>query len=147
MSATASVGAINLFATACSAYLVDHMGRKVLLQMGTLCMTIALGCLAIILLALNSTPTLQGILAVLAVLLYVVGFAVGLGAVSWVVMSEVMSQRLRSKAFGLFVSVNWGINLVIGLLTLLAIDGLGGTKDSMDDDEKDDAQKKGVSQQ
>jgi hypothetical protein len=55
-----------------------------------------------------------------------------------------MSQRLRSKAFGLFVSINWGINLVIGLLTLLAIDGLGGTEDSMDDDEKDDAQKKGM---
>lgn len=142
--ATASVGAVNLVTTAVSAYLVDHSGRKVLLEVGTTFMTIALACLAIFLLSLNSLQTVQGILAVLAVLLFVIGFAVGLGAVSWVVLSEVMSQRLRSKAFGLFVSINWGINLVIGLLTLLAIDGLGGTKDSMDDDEKDDAQKRGV---
>ena len=141
--ATASVGAVNLITTACSAYLVDIMGRKVLLQVGTICMTVALGCLSLVLLSLNSAPTAQGVLAVLAVLLYVIGYAVGLGAVCWVVLSEIMSQRLRSKAFGLFVSINWGINLVIGLLTLLAIDGLGGTKDSMDDDEKDDAQKKG----
>jgi MFS family permease len=126
--ATASVGAVNLITTACSAYLVDIMGRKVLLQIGTTCMTVALGCLALILLSMNN----------------VIGYAVGLGAVSWVVLSEIMSQRLRSKAFGLFVSINWGINLVIGLLTLLAIDGLGGTEDSMDDDEKDDAQKKGM---
>lgn len=142
--ATASVGAVNLITTACSAYLVDIMGRKVLLQIGTTCMTVALGCLALILLSMNNVPTTQGVLAVLAVLLYVIGYAVGLGAVSWVVLSEIMSQRLRSKAFGLFVSINWGINLVIGLLTLLAIDGLGGTEDSMDDDEKDDAQKKGM---
>jgi MFS family permease len=141
--ATASVGAVNLITTACSAYLVDKMGRKVLLEIGTTCMAVALGCLAVVLLTLNSVPTAQGILAVLAVLLYVVGYAVGLGAVCWVVLSEIMSQRLRSKAFGLFVSINWGINLIIGLLTLLAIDGLGGTEDSMDDDEKDDAQKKG----
>jgi hypothetical protein len=57
-------------------------------------------------------------------------------AVSWVVMSEVMTTHLRSKAFGLFVSINWGINLIIGLFTLTAIDGLGGTDTSIDDDDE-----------
>ena len=83
------------------------------------------------------------------------GFASGLGAVAWVVMAEVMSTRLRSKAFGLFVSINWGVNLLIGLLTLTAIgtyyiarmiysyvlDGLGGVTNDMDDDETGDARK------
>jgi Sugar (and other) transporter len=32
----------------------------------------------------------------------------------------------RSKAFGLFVSVNWGSNLIISSLTLTAIELLGG---------------------
>jgi hypothetical protein len=94
--------------------------------------------------------------------MFVVGFAIGLGAVSWVIMSEIMSTRLRTKAFGLFVSINWGFNLVIGLTTLsgrprytatilhqlsiniVAIDFLGGTKNNMDDDETADARKEGV---
>lgn len=71
-------------------------------------------------------------------------------------MSEIMSTRLRTKAFGLFVSINWGFNLVIGLCTLSgdlfslhhslvkAIDFLGGTKNNMDDDETADARKEGV---
>ena len=75
-------------------------------------------------------------------------------------MSEIMTTRLRTKAFGLFVSINWGCNLLIGVLTLpgdtvymcdirivdeggdyiillsgAAIDMLGGTRSDMDDDE------------
>jgi len=54
-----------------------------------------------------------------------------------------MPTRLRIKAVSLFLSVNWGANLVIGLLTLVAIDGLGGVSSHMDDEETADAQKKG----
>ena len=68
----------------------------------------------------------QGIIAVLATLTYVFGFAIGLGSVAWVIMSEIVPIRIRTKAFSLFVSINWACNLIIGLLTLTAIDGLGG---------------------
>ena len=86
----------------------------------------------------------QGIIAVIAVLVYVFGFAIGLGAVCWVIMSEVIPTRLRTKAVSLFLCINWGCNLVIGLLTLPAIDALGGVKSGMDDDEKSSAEKVGV---
>lgn len=59
-------------------------------------------------------------------------------------MSEIMPTRLRMKAVSLFLSVNWGCNLIIGLLTLTAIDGLGGVTKSMDDDETASAEKNGV---
>ncbi len=65
-------------------------------------------------------------------------------AVVWTVMSEIMPDRLRIKAVSLFLSVNWGCNLIIGLLPLTAIDGLGGVKSSMDDDETAAAEKNGV---
>ena len=141
--ATASVGAVNLLATALATYLVDILGRKQLLEFGTFLMTISLAILAVVLLC-DLPETLQGVLAVITVLVYVTGFAIGVGAVMWVMMCEILDQRVRSKAFGLFISINWGINLVIGLLTLSAIDMLGGRKSSMDDDEESDAEKKGV---
>mmetsp|Transcript_12347 Transcript_12347/g.18720 ORF Transcript_12347/g.18720 Transcript_12347/m.18720 type:complete len:551 (-) Transcript_12347:231-1883(-) len=142
--ATAAVGAVNFVATGVATYLVDKMGRKQLLVIGTSIMALALVWLGVVLLTANSVPSTQGVIAVIAVLLYVVGFAIGMGAVSWVVMSEVMTTRLRSKAFSLFVSINWGANFLIGLFTLSAIDGMGGTKDSMDDDEVADSRKEGV---
>jgi len=58
-------------------------------------------------------------------------------------MSEVMPTRLRIKAFSVFLCINWGTNLIIGLLTLTAIDSLGGNSSSMDDEESANAQKKG----
>jgi hypothetical protein len=142
--ATASVGAMNLLATALATYLVDLMGRKQLLEVGMVLMTSSLLVLALVLLTSAFSERLQGLLAVVAVLVYVVGFAIGIGAVMWVMMCELMDQRVRSKAFGLFISINWGINLVIGLLTLSAIDALGGLHSDMDDDEESEAEKRGV---
>ena len=36
----------------------------------------------------------------------------------------------------MFVSINWGCNLIIGLFTLTAIDGMGGTDTHIDDDDE-----------
>jgi SP family galactose:H+ symporter-like MFS transporter len=118
IAATVAVGAINFIATGMATYLVDVYGRRQLLWVGTNIMIVSLAMLAAVLLGANDAGSIQGVLAVIAVLSYVIGFAVGLGAVSWVVLSEIMSTHLRSKAFGLFVSINWGCNLVIGLTTL-----------------------------
>jgi hypothetical protein len=59
-------------------------------------------------------------------------------------MAEIMPTRLRVKAVSLFLSINWGCNLLIGLLSLTAINDLGDVKSDMTDDETADAQKKGV---
>ena len=59
-------------------------------------------------------------------------------------MSEVLPTKIRSKAFGLFLPINWSCALIVGLLTLSAVDGLGGYRSSMSDDEQLDAQQRGV---
>eukprot|EP01031_Cornospumella_fuschlensis_P027405 gene27406-33098_t len=88
--------------------------------------------------------TIQGIVAVVALLLYVGGFAIGLGAVVWTIMSEIMPTRLRMKAVSMFLSLTWGGTLLVSLTTLYAINGLGGVEASMDDDEEGKAEKEGV---
>eukprot|EP01035_Chromulina_nebulosa_P026190 gene26190-34259_t len=55
-----------------------------------------------------------------------------------------MSTRLRSKAMSLFLSINWACNLLIGFLTLTAINDLGGVQSDMTDDQTAAAEKKGV---
>lgn len=142
--AAAFVGIVNVLSTLVSVQLMDKHGRRTLLLWGTSIMSASLVVLASVLLLANGNEAVQGIISIMAILVFVFGFAIGLGAVSWVVMAEIMPTRLRTKAYGMFVSISYGCNLFIGLLTLTAIKELGGSKASMDDDETEDANKKGV---
>jgi len=134
--ATASVGFINLIFTFVGMYFADRTGRKILLLSSLVIMLFSLLLLSIILLLPGVDDTAQGYVAVFACLSFVAGFSIGLGPVCWVVMSEMLPTRLRTKAFGLFLSVNWGANLVIAMVTLTTIDLLGGVESDMDDDDE-----------
>lgn len=81
--ATAVVGFTNVGVTIVSISFVDTYGRRPLLNIGTVTMILALLVLSVSLLCLNSNVHVQGIIAVSAVLLFVAGFAIGLGAVVW----------------------------------------------------------------
>jgi MFS family permease len=134
---------INFAITLVSAYLVDKVGRKVLLTGGTYLMLGSLVALSVVLIS-DMDSAVQGGLCVLFVLLYVIGFAIGLGAVVWVIMSEIMSTRLRVKATSMFLSINWVFNILISFLTLTAINSLGGQESGQSDDEIEASQKQGV---
>ncbi len=135
--ATVSVCGVNVIMTVVSMYLVERAGRRILLVWGLGTCAAALAPLGIVLLAANDHPSVQGVLAILLVIVYIIGFAVGPGAVSWVVMSETVPNRIRNKAMSAFLMEAWFWNLLIALFTLTAIDGLGGGSD-------DDSEKRGV---
>ncbi|TFJ81668.1 hypothetical protein NSK_006919 [Nannochloropsis salina CCMP1776] len=122
---TVLVGILNVIITMVSGYLVDKAGRKVLLTGGTWIMLVSLLLLGSILLADGVPPVAISIVAVGSMLLYVFGFAIGIGAVQWVVVGEVVPTKIRSKAYSIFVTSNWTANLVISLVTLSLIDALG----------------------
>ncbi|KAG5188478.1 general substrate transporter [Tribonema minus] len=136
---TAVVAAVNVAATVAAQRLADTSGRRALLLRGVALMTVSLVALAAALLGLGRWPIAQvraaaaavaveqrGALAALACLAFITGYAIGFGTVGWTVISELVPSRLRSKAYGLFVSANWASNLVVSSLTLTAIDALGG---------------------
>lgn len=86
----------------------------------------------------------QGVVAVVAVLVFIFGYSVGPGVTCWVILTELVPTAVRAKIYGLFVSVHWICTLLQGLLTLIAIDGIGGYKEGMDEDAQTQAQKRGV---
>ncbi|KAJ0411011.1 hypothetical protein ATCC90586_003613 [Pythium insidiosum] len=123
--ATAVVGVVNVLVTVVSVSLVDSFGRRPLLLYGTALMIVALLALSTSLLYLNDNLKLQGLLAVTAVLLFVAGFAVGLGAVVWVLLADITPVAIRSRAFSIFMGVSYNCNIVIAVFTLSAINALG----------------------
>ncbi|ETI47881.1 hypothetical protein PPTG_10938 [Phytophthora nicotianae INRA-310] len=123
--ATAVVGFTNVGVTIISVRFVDSYGRRPLLIVGTTIMILALGVLSWSLLYLNQNLAVQGTVAVISVLMFVGGFAVGLGAVVWVMLGDITPVHIRSRAFAFYMVVSYICNILIAVYTLSAINFLG----------------------
>ncbi|KAG7394007.1 Serine/threonine-protein kinase ht1 [Phytophthora boehmeriae] len=123
--ATTIVCLTNVGVTMISVRFVDSYGRRPLLIVGTALMIIALVVLSCSLLYLNNNLEVQGLIAVVSVLIFVGGFAVGLGAVVWVLLGDITPVHIRSRAFAFYMGVSYICNILIAVYTLSAINFLG----------------------
>lgn len=60
---------------------------------------------------------------------YVGSFAIGLGPVFWLILSEIYPLRIRGRAMSVGTAANWGANLLVALtfLTLTKLIGKPAT--------------------
>ncbi|XP_071405220.1 solute carrier family 2, facilitated glucose transporter member 12 isoform X2 [Pithys albifrons albifrons] len=70
----------------------------------------------------GEVPVLLKWLSLASLLVYVAAFSIGLGPMSWLVLSEIFPGGIRGRAMALTSSMNWGINLLISL-TFLTVTG------------------------
>ena len=92
------VGMVNLVFTFVAIYKVDSWGRKPLLIIGTSGMLA--GLLA---LALSVYSQQAGIVSLMGVLLFVGAFAMSMGPVVWVILSEIFPNNVRSLAMSIAI--------------------------------------------
>jgi len=107
----AVVGAVNLVATLLAMTLIDKLGRKALLLIGCVGMTIGLSGVATIFV----TERWHGAL-IFFVTGYTASFALSSGSVLWVYMSEIFPTRVRAKGQALGSTVLWIMNGIISLV-------------------------------
>ena len=62
-------------------------------------------------------------------MVYVGSFAVGLGPVFWLILSEIYPLRIRGRAMSVGTAANWSANLIVALsfLTLTQVLGKAAT--------------------
>jgi MFS transporter, SP family, arabinose:H+ symporter len=106
-----AVGAMNLLATLVGMSLIDKLGRKTLLLIGAVGMTLCLTGVA----GIFFSHQHQGLL-VWFLVAYIAFFAISQGAVIWVYLSEVFPNRVRSKGQSLGSSTHWIMNFAISLV-------------------------------
>lgn len=92
--------------------LVDRIGRKMLMLVGTGLMAISLFLLAW---AFNSGSS--GVLVLVLVMLYIATFAFTLGPVVWVLISEMFPGEIRGRAMALSSSVLWMATFLVILVS------------------------------
>ncbi|XP_040995686.1 sugar transporter ERD6-like 16 isoform X3 [Juglans microcarpa x Juglans regia] len=106
---TIAYACVQVPITVVGAILMDKSGRRPLIMIsatGTF-----LGCFlagtSFVLKSHSIWPEWVAILAVGGVLIYIASFSIGLGAVPWVIMSEIFPIHVKGAAGSLVVLVNW----------------------------------------
>lgn len=117
---TVITSVINVLTTLIAIALIDKIGRKPLLLIGSTGMAITLITMAVIFgtatLDANGQPTLpgaSGYVALIAANLFVVAFGMSWGPVVWVLLGEMFPNRIRAAALGLAAAGQWVANWLI----------------------------------
>lgn len=104
---TIIVGAINMLFTVIAIFAVDRFGRKPLMIIGAIVMAISM-----ISLGFSFFTNHTGLIALFFMLLFVAGFAMSWGPVTWVLLSEIFPNSIRG-AMSIAVATLWIANLIV----------------------------------
>jgi MFS transporter, SP family, arabinose:H+ symporter len=108
---TVLLGLMNLIATSLAMTLIDKVGRKTLLLIGSVGMTFCLSGVAAIFFTQTHASALVWLLVG-----YMFFFSSSQGAVIWVYIAEVFPNRVRAKGQSLGSSAHWVMNAIISLI-------------------------------
>ena len=116
-----AIGGTNLIFTFVGLYLIDRVGRKTLLFIGSLGYILSLGMVAWSFYAHASPGFLMSFL-----LLFIASHAVGQGAVIWVFISEIFPNKVRAIGQSFGASIHWIFAALITLITPIFLDADNG---------------------
>jgi MFS transporter, SP family, xylose:H+ symportor len=105
---TVVVGAFNVVFTIVAIRKVDRLGRKPLLIIGAAGMGLCLSGLGLA--AYYATTAIWVLLFVVG---YIACFALSMGPVVWVVLSEIYPTRIRGRAMGIATLLLWSANFLV----------------------------------
>ena len=123
--ATLLVAVVNVVATVVGILLVDRVGRKPLLYVGVAGMTIALFALSFAFSHGTTIGSSLGIVAVACLIGYIACFALSLGAIAWILVSEVFPLRVRGRGVAVATLFSGISNFIISLTFLSLINAVG----------------------
>lgn len=105
------VGLVNLLFTVLAIWLMDKVGRRPLLISGAIGMTISHVTLTIA----AASNRFEGGIVLAAILLFIASFAASVGPGYWIVISEILPNRIR----GLAISVIQGLTSLASMVVVL----------------------------
>ena len=116
-----SLGLMNLVFTFVGLWLIDRIGRKTLLIIGSFGYIISLSMVAYGFINHSAPEFMLSFL-----LLFIASHAIGQGAVIWVLISEIFPTQIRAKGQAFGASIHWIFAALITLVTPVFLDSKNG---------------------
>jgi MFS transporter, SP family, xylose:H+ symportor len=114
---TLIVGITNVVFTVVAILTVDRLGRKPLQIIGGIVMGVAM-----ITLGFQFRANAVGTGPLIAAMAYIAGFALSWGPVTWVLLSEMFPNAIKSRAMAIAVAAQWIANLFVSWSFKVLID-------------------------
>ncbi|KAL2566992.1 hypothetical protein AAZX31_19G224600 [Glycine max] len=112
---TIAIVAVKIPMTTIGVLLMDKSGRRPLLLVSAVgtCVGCFLAALSFVLQDLHKWKGVSPILALVGVLVYVGSYSIGMGAIPWVIMSEIFPINVKGSAGSLVTLVSWLCSWII----------------------------------
>ncbi|KAL7567829.1 hypothetical protein ACA910_000575 [Epithemia clementina (nom. ined.)] len=114
-NASVITASLMLFVSIITVFLVDFVGRKRLLQICAAIMGTALLILSVEASSITNSaaPEWQRILVLISLFVYISGYQLGFGPITWLVVAEVFPSHVRGQASALAVEFKYILNFVV----------------------------------
>lgn len=120
--ATIGIGVVNVAVTILSLFLIDKVGRRKLLLIGFSGTALSLGTLSVIyFVGMHEL----GYLSVLCLAVYIFAFAISLGPIPYIAMSEIFPLKVRGAGMSIASVSNWGFNGLVVFSFPLMLQAIG----------------------
>jgi sugar porter (SP) family MFS transporter len=114
--ATVGVGVVNSLATILGMQFLDKWGRKPLLYTGLIGTAVCLGTVGLAFLFESSLPaSLRQMMLVGGIYTYIIFFAISLGPLGWLLISEVYPLKIRGFASSMGSFNHWFFDLMVAI--------------------------------
>ncbi|OGM46349.1 MFS monosaccharide transporter [Aspergillus bombycis] len=118
--ATGVYGIVNCLSTLPALFLIDKIGRRILLMSGAVGTCISLVIVGALIGAYGSDLVKHksaGWAGIAFIYIYDINFSYSFAPIGWVLPSEIFNLSIRSKAISITTSATWMCNFIIGLIT------------------------------
>ncbi len=121
LAASISLGVTNLIFTFIGLWLIDKLGRRVLLFIGSIGYIISLGICAVAFLSFEELAGPISLIVLISIVAFMASHAIGQGAVIWVFISEIFPNDHRAAGQSLGSFTHWMFAALLTFLFPIAI--------------------------
>jgi len=125
IAASVIVGVVNVFFTIISLFVIDRLGRRKLYFIGVSGITLALICMGLGFML----PGAGKWFLVISMLVYIAFFAISLGPLGWLIITEVFPTKVRGLGSSIGSLSNWGFNTLVVWTFFKMANAIGNAKE------------------
>ncbi len=133
IAASVIVGVVNVLFTIVSLFIIDKLGRRKLYFIGLTGIFFALICMGLGFML----PGAGKWFLVISMLVYIAFFAISLGPLGWVLITEVFPTRVRGLGSSIGSLSNWGFNTLVVWTFFKMASAIGNAKEVVVPEGKD----------